>query len=309
MGALWNVRGATLLSAKAMVPTSRIILRNAGPVRFCASGVRTSGNPCAGKPFYAHDVLNRADAFTFTFSAAREAGAFPWRRLRHDERRGRRAQALAFQQRSSVATMPRILIVEDEPIIALNYASILEEAGLEVAGPVGTVKKGLTTIATVPLDGAILDIDLAGVPVDPIVMALRRKGLPYIFVSAFPNLVGPYRDAIFLEKPCTASDLINAATALVARASPFDGLDPRTWDAQTLDLLQEAVKEALEVYRRQLDGRIDCSKAAGMIAAKAVTDLALTGVRDLRRLTNFALLALQSSSEKEMQPAPAPCDS
>ena len=122
--------------------------------------------------------------------------------------------------------MPRILIVEDEPIIASNYASILEEAGLDVAGPVGTIKKGLAMIATVPLDGAILDIDLAGVPVDPIVMALRQKGLPYIFVSAFPDLVGPYRDATLLEKPCTASELINAVTGLLARASQID--DPRS---------------------------------------------------------------------------------
>jgi DNA-binding response OmpR family regulator len=204
--------------------------------------------------------------------------------------------------------MPRILIVEDEPIIASNYASILEEAGLDVAGPVGTVKKGLIMIETVPLDGAILDIDLAGVPVDPIVMALRRKGLPYIFVSAFPNLAGPYGEATLLEKPCTASDLINAATVLVAQAFQFEGLDSRTWDSQTLDQLQEAVKEALELHRRQLDSRSDGGKVARMIAAKAVTDLALTGVRDPRRLTNFALLALQSALEKEMQPAPNPCD-
>ena len=42
--------------------------------------------------------------------------------------------------------MPRILIVEDEPIVALNYASILEEAGYAVLGPVGTVGKGIEII-------------------------------------------------------------------------------------------------------------------------------------------------------------------
>jgi len=150
--------------------------------------------------------------------------------------------------------------------------------------------------------------DASGKKLRTIVMALRRKGLPYIFVSAFPDLAGPYRDATLLEKPCTASDLINAATVLVAQAGQFDGLDPHTWDSQTLDLLQQAVKEALELHRQQLDSGSDGGKVARRIAAKAVTDLALTGVRDLRRLANFALLALQGSLEKEMRPAPNPCD-
>jgi hypothetical protein len=56
-----------------------------------------------------------------------------------------------------------------------------------------------------------LDIDIGGVPVDPIIMALQRKRLPYIFVSAFPVMVGPYKDAVFLDKPCTAKQLLKAA--------------------------------------------------------------------------------------------------
>ena len=39
--------------------------------------------------------------------------------------------------------MHRILIVEDEPIVALNYASILEDAGYDVLGPVGSIRKGI----------------------------------------------------------------------------------------------------------------------------------------------------------------------
>ena len=111
--------------------------------------------------------------------------------------------------------MPRILIVEDEPIVALNYASILEEAGYEVLGPVGSIRKGIEIIGREPIDGAVLDIDLRGVPVDPIILALQQKGVPYIFVSAFPAMVGPYKNAVFLEKPCIAAELIKAVNALV----------------------------------------------------------------------------------------------
>ena len=104
--------------------------------------------------------------------------------------------------------MARILIVEDEPIVALNYSSILEDAGYEILGPVGSIKKGIEIIDRERFDGAVLDIDLRGVPVVPIIMALQKNGVPYIFVSAFPAMVGPYKNAVFLEKPCTAADLI-----------------------------------------------------------------------------------------------------
>jgi DNA-binding response OmpR family regulator len=111
----------------------------------------------------------------------------------------------------------RILIVEDEPIVALNYASILQEAGYKCVGPVGSIKKGLDLIASEDLDGAVLDIDISGVPVDPIIMALRAKHVPYVFVSACPELAGPYQNAIFVEKPCTAAQLIAAVKRLVLR--------------------------------------------------------------------------------------------
>ena len=117
----------------------------------------------------------------------------------------------------------RILIVEDEPIVALNYASILEDAGCDVAGPVSTINKGIEIIERERIGGAVLDIDLGGVTVDPIVTALQRKGIPYIFVSAFPDRIGPYKDAVFLEKPCTAAELIKAVNALVLPGrSEFD---------------------------------------------------------------------------------------
>ena len=60
----------------------------------------------------------------------------------------------------------RILIVEDEPIVALNYASILEDAGCDVIGPATTTAMGTDLIGRERLDGAVLDIDLGGVPVD-----------------------------------------------------------------------------------------------------------------------------------------------
>ena len=84
-------------------------------------------------------------------------------------------------------------------IVALNYALILEDAGYEILGPVGSIIKGIEIINRERFDGAVLDIDLRGVPVDPIIMALQKNGVPYIFVSAFPATFGPYQNAVFLE--------------------------------------------------------------------------------------------------------------
>ena len=79
----------------------------------------------------------------------------------------------------------RILIVEDEPIVALNYASILEDTGCDVVGPVSTIYKGIGIIELERIDGAVLDIDLGGVPVDPIVTALQQKGDSLHFLKRF----------------------------------------------------------------------------------------------------------------------------
>jgi CheY-like chemotaxis protein len=129
--------------------------------------------------------------------------------------------------------MARILIVEDEPIVALNYASILEEAGYEIVGPVGTIRRAFVAIESEHIDGAVLDIDIGGVPVDPIIMALQRKHLPYIFVSAFPVMVGPYKDAVFLDKPCTAKQLLKAPNGLALTVGNAEGeLDPAKYCLQ-----------------------------------------------------------------------------
>ena len=194
--------------------------------------------------------------------------------------------------------MPRILIVEDEPIVALNYASILEEAGYEVLGPVGTIGKGIEIIERERLDGAVLDIDLSGVPVDPIILALQQKGVPYIFVSAFPGMVGPYRDAVFLEKPCTAAQLIKAVNELPVVRRDY-GFDPTSWDTETVEVLMRAMDAACAVHRHDLERQQDHGRFAKERAAKAVADMALTGVRDIARLTIFARLAIESSLARE----------
>jgi DNA-binding NarL/FixJ family response regulator len=190
----------------------------------------------------------------------------------------------------------RILIVEDEPIVALNYASILEDAGCDVIGPANTAEKGIGLISRERLDGAVLDIDLGGVPVDPIIEALEERAVPYIFVSAYRDRSAPYKNVVFLEKPCTAFELIKAVNALVLPARrDFEDFDSQEWDPATLAHLRQAVADASAMYQLELGDQSDEGATALNDATKAVADLARAGVRDGERLAHYARLAIENS--------------
>ena len=79
----------------------------------------------------------------------------------------------------------RILVVEDEFLIALDIAGVLEQAGLAVIGPAGTVGDALQAIEQEEVHGALLDAHLAGEPVGCIADALKARGIPFAFVSGY----------------------------------------------------------------------------------------------------------------------------
>ena len=58
--------------------------------------------------------------------------------------------------------MPRILVVDDEPLVSMLVEDWLRELGCEVVGPARSVQQGLDFVGTAPLDGAILDVNLGG---------------------------------------------------------------------------------------------------------------------------------------------------
>jgi CheY-like chemotaxis protein len=106
----------------------------------------------------------------------------------------------------------RILVVEDEFLIALDIAGVLEEAGLIVIGPAGTVGDALQAIACEDVQGALLDAHLAGEPVGRIADALQAKGIPFAFVSGYgrEQLPPAHRGVPLVKKPFTGKDLLAA---------------------------------------------------------------------------------------------------
>jgi PAS domain S-box-containing protein len=113
----------------------------------------------------------------------------------------------------------RFLVVEDEPLIALDLVSMLEKAGAEVAPPIGTHKAALLAIENAAFDGALLDGNLHGRSVDDIAAALTRRNVPFIFVTGYgrEGVRSSFKNATILSKPVSDKQLIQAMCALLQR--------------------------------------------------------------------------------------------
>jgi DNA-binding response OmpR family regulator len=114
----------------------------------------------------------------------------------------------------------RVLIVEDEPMIALTLQDLLVDAGFEIAGVAGKLEKAVALIESGVCDAAIIDANLAGVSASPIASALAARGLPFIVLSGYSpdQLQGAFPGALFFfQKPCRPVQLIRALNNIVVK--------------------------------------------------------------------------------------------
>jgi ActR/RegA family two-component response regulator len=99
----------------------------------------------------------------------------------------------------------RLLIVEDDYMVALELVRSLEEQGVEVLGPAGSVEDALALVEQegARMDGAVLDINLRNKRVYPVAEALAARGVPFIFATGYDALVIPegYAHVPRCEKP------------------------------------------------------------------------------------------------------------
>ena len=80
-----------------------------------------------------------------------------------------------------------LLVVEDEAMVALMVEDILADLGCTAIDVAGTVAQGLALVEhpELPLDGAILDVNIGGEKVYPVAEALAAKGVPFIFATGY----------------------------------------------------------------------------------------------------------------------------
>lgn len=117
--------------------------------------------------------------------------------------------------------MPRILVVDDEPLISMLMEGWLNELGCEVVGPVGSLKDGLDLAESVEIDGAILDVNLVGENSLSLANALKLKGVPVALATGDSGIdeAAGFADTILLHKPFAFEDVKAALGKLLNPAA------------------------------------------------------------------------------------------
>lgn len=103
----------------------------------------------------------------------------------------------------------RILIVEDEPFIALTLEDMLDELGFAHAGTVSQVSEALDMIRREPVDCALLDVNIGSEKIDPVADLLAQRGCPFIFTTGYgrSGIPAGHADRPVLQKPFRMDDL------------------------------------------------------------------------------------------------------
>ncbi|KLJ01321.1 response regulator [Luteimonas sp. FCS-9] len=99
---------------------------------------------------------------------------------------------------------PRVLVAEDEYMLAMHLHDGLCARGFAVVGPVATLDAALALVEREPdLDAAILDVNLDGEKSYPLARRLRQTGVPFVFASGYDRdlLPGEFADAAHCLKP------------------------------------------------------------------------------------------------------------
>ena len=116
----------------------------------------------------------------------------------------------------------RVLVVEDEFLVALLLEDQLERLGCTIGPTASTLAEAMDAAAAESFDVAVLDVNLNGEQSFPVAAALKARGTPFLFATGFgaAGIDPQFADAPVLQKPYTEVQLRSAlVTALSASAS------------------------------------------------------------------------------------------
>ncbi|KKC25529.1 hypothetical protein WP12_13490 [Sphingomonas sp. SRS2] len=97
-----------------------------------------------------------------------------------------------------------MLIVEDEPVIALGLSFAAEDAGAEVIGPFDSIADALALLDKASVDAAILDVNLRDRDITPVILALLGRAVPFVVQTGTalpPEVAAAYPDIPVMSKP------------------------------------------------------------------------------------------------------------
>lgn len=106
----------------------------------------------------------------------------------------------------------RVLLIEDEVVIAMTAEDMLEEIGCSVSAQASTFSEAMECVTNADFDLALLDINLHGVMSIPVAHKLRDAGKPFIFTTGYGSigLDSGFNDVAVVAKPYTIRTLSNA---------------------------------------------------------------------------------------------------
>jgi CheY-like chemotaxis protein len=111
----------------------------------------------------------------------------------------------------------RILLVEDEVLIAEMVIDMLAGLGATVLGPATTIEAGLALAGSESFDAAVLDINVRGERIDPIADLLDARGIPMVFATGYGMAAAAERrNAAVIDKPYTQDRLASALAQALA---------------------------------------------------------------------------------------------
>ena len=119
---------------------------------------------------------------------------------------------------SQQRTLPRILVIEDEPLLAMDMAGMLSDAGFEAVGPASSLGEAMQAAAKRDFDAVVLDANLAGKPVDELAALLTRANVPFAFVTGYgrEGLPKAFASAPMLAKPFSVEAFIATVRKLIS---------------------------------------------------------------------------------------------
>lgn len=110
----------------------------------------------------------------------------------------------------------RVLIVEDNVLIAMDMAAMMGELDCAVIGPVSNVASGLEAVRQSEIDAAVLDVNLGDERIWPVAELLDDRGIPFVLTTGYDGAEIPRRfaDRPLVQKPVAADDLRRALSRI-----------------------------------------------------------------------------------------------
>jgi DNA-binding LytR/AlgR family response regulator len=115
----------------------------------------------------------------------------------------------------------RILIVEDEFLLAMELEMLVQQRGCMVLGPVSSVGQALSVLDGEQPDVALLDVNLKGERATPVAAALHARGVPFVLITGYSRLQlsePELRDAPRIDKPVNCRALRRAVAVALSDA-------------------------------------------------------------------------------------------